>query len=166
MSARADGPRGGQRRWAGTHVVQLRTWIHASLVGLVLLGLSTSGHAELLMEGSREQVLLKADRVPLANIIAALSGRFNMALKSAVPLDVVVDGRYSGPLTEVLGRLLRSYDFVLSVGKTRDSPLSIIVLGHSNRAAIVPSLVRLRASVDQVPVSDRIPVAHPGDGGM
>jgi hypothetical protein len=131
------------------------------VVGLTLFGFATFGHAELLVEGSRDRVIVKADQVPLNSVIDALANRFNVTLRSPVALDGVVNGRYSGSLTAVLARLLRSYDFVLGVGRNREAdPISIVVLGQSNNTATPSALVRLQPPVERIPVGRR------GDGGL
>jgi hypothetical protein len=132
------------------------TCTRASIVGIMLVGLQTIAHAELLVDGSKDQVIVMADQASLNDVIDALGNRFNFKFRSSVALDVTVNGRYSGSLTSVLVRLLRSYDFVLAVGHNRESdPISIVVLGESNKVANTSALR-----------PGRRPVDRPGDGGM
>jgi hypothetical protein len=133
--------------------------MRAGVVGAALLGLQAPAHAELLVDGSREQVVVKVDQRPLSDVIEALANRFNVTLRSSVALDAVVNGRYAGSLTSVLARLLRSYDFVLAVGRNRDAdPISIIVVGQSGDAPTTSALARLQAP--------RAPAPRGGEQGL
>jgi hypothetical protein len=126
-------------RW-GSAGVALRlarsalAWI--SIVAVALLASQSPGHSEFLVDGSRDNLVVKADQTPLSDIVDALRNKFNVRLKSQISLDARIDGRFSGPLIPVLRRLLEPYNFALALGQDGDTnSIVIIVLGQIKQTA-------------------------------
>jgi hypothetical protein len=91
------------------------------------------GYADVVVEGSPDHVVITADHAQLSDVIEALSKKFDVHLKSSVQLDSQTDGQFSGTLTYVLKRLLRSYDFALTTARVgRIEPPAIVIYGQRN----------------------------------
>jgi hypothetical protein len=129
------------------------------MMTVLLIASQSPGYSELLLDGSRDHLVVKADRMPLSQIFDALGEKFSVRLKSPIPPDIQLGGHFSGSLTYVIRRLLQSYDFVLAVGQGGDiDSIVITVLGQKNYAA-----GNLLSSASFQPPT------HPprrGDGGM
>lgn len=109
--------------------------IRANIIAVAFLAFQSPAYPGFLLDGSRDNLEVKADQAPLSDIIGALGRKFDVRLKSQVALDVRVDGYFSGSLTSVLRRLLEPYNFVFALGQNGDvNSIVVIVLGQANNA--------------------------------
>jgi hypothetical protein len=107
----------------------------ATIMTVALLASQSPGYSEFLVNGSRDNLVVKADQTPLSDIVDALGKKFDIRLKSQVSLDARVSGRFSGSLTSVLKRLFETYNFVLAQGQNGDTnSIVVLVLSQSNNA--------------------------------
>jgi hypothetical protein len=78
----------------------------------------------------------------LADVLSRFDTAFAVKCRSAVPLQAVIRGHYSGSLSQVVARLLDSYNYMI---RTERNETEIIVLGRAGETAVVPK-GRLAAS--------------------
>ena len=64
---------------------------------------------------TRETVAVRvvADNRSLADILSVFAAEYHVRFRSSLPLDDVVTGTYSGPIEDVIPRLLRNYDLFI-----------------------------------------------------
>jgi hypothetical protein len=118
----------------------------------LILSQPLSGHVDALrrideqkvhVRGSPEAVTIEARDTSVEDVLAALSRAFDMDYQSSIDLDKPLYGTYVGPLSQVLTRILRGYNFVL---KTDNSRIVVTVVGTLNSLAANPSPPGLPAS--------------------
>jgi hypothetical protein len=118
----------------------------------LILSQPLSGHVDAIrrideqkvhVRGSPEAVTIEARDTSVEDVLAALSRAFDMDYQSSIDLDKPLYGTYVGPLSQVLTRILRGYNFVL---KTDNSRIVVTVVGTLNSLAANPSPPGLPAS--------------------
>ena len=71
----------------------------------------------------------------LADVLSAFGARLPVKYRSSVPLNVEINGAYSGSLSQVVARLLDGYNYAIK----QDSGLTeIIVFGKRGEVAVAP----------------------------
>ena len=120
--------------------------ISLSIIGLLLAVLaSNSVRAEVRVQGPVENVRLQASDATAAEILAALSERFELGVRGTTA-NRRVTGTYEGSLRHVLARVLVGYDYVI---QTRGANIDVIVLSagaprQARPAPPPPPIVRRR----------------------
>jgi hypothetical protein len=101
---------------------------------------SSVGHAEVRLEGSPELIVLDVREATLGEVLDALTGKFDVRVRSPVSLNSRVNGSFTGALTSVVPRLLDSYNYVLSSRQAGGrSTLEIMWIGKKAPAQVIPS---------------------------
>jgi hypothetical protein len=118
--------------------------ISVRLIGTAVAVLSTLqlAHAHLRIEESSGHLVVIADEAQLGEILDQLGERLRITLKSNLPRNVSMNGRFSGTLDEIVRRLFDGYDFVTARRRQLDGvpAIDIIVIGRSNlRPAPAPN---------------------------
>jgi hypothetical protein len=73
----------------------------------------------------------------LSDVLSAFGARLPVKYRSSVPLNVEINGAYSGSLSQVVSRLLDGYNYAIK----QDSGLTeIIVFGKRGEAAVAPQI--------------------------
>lgn len=72
-------------------------------------------HAEVLLEGSADAIRLEANQASVDEILAALGRSYQVRYRTALALDRSITGSYSGPLAQVIARVLVGYDYVARI---------------------------------------------------
>jgi hypothetical protein len=117
----------------------LRRGIHAALwLGALVAGVSTASRAEINVEGTATAMRVTTSQDRMSDMLSALGAAFNVRYRTAVGLDDVVSGTYSGSLRQVLSRLLDDYNYVI---RTDQDTIDVVVVGrHGERpVAVQPS---------------------------
>jgi hypothetical protein len=100
--------------------------------------------------GDPAKMKLEVRQTSLTSVLSALSAAYPITFKSAVPLDELRDGAYTGPLHELITRLLDGYDYVI---KENNATLDVLILGKSGTLAIRAPTA---APIHRIPVTTRI----------
>jgi hypothetical protein len=103
---------------------------------------ATEAAADIKVDGNLRALQLSASGDSLADVLSRFGTAFAVKCRSAVPLQTVVRGSYSGSLSQVVARLLDGYNYMI---RTERDETEIIVLGRAGEAAVVPK-GRLAAS--------------------
>jgi hypothetical protein len=109
-----------------------------AIVGLLVTALaSNSVRAEVRVQGPLEDVRLEASNATAAEILAALSERFELRVQGTTA-NHRITGTYKGPLRHVLARILVGYDYVI---KPNGANIDLIVLstGAPRKAMLAPA---------------------------
>ena len=118
-----------------------------AIVGLLVTALhSNAVRAEVRVQGPLEDVRLEASNATTAEILAALSERFELRVQGATA-NHRITGTYEGPLRHVLARILVGYDYVI---KPNGANIDLIVLStrashEAMPAPAPPPIVQRRA---------------------
>jgi hypothetical protein len=98
-------------------------------------GCSASAFAEVRVEGDLTALRVTARGDALSDVLSAFENPFRVKYRTAVPLNVEINGAYSGSLPQVVSRLLDGYNYVIK----RDQDLTeIIIFGTRGEAAAAP----------------------------
>ena len=120
--------------------------IPLSIIGLLLAALAgNSVRAEVQVQGPVENFRLQASDATAAEILAALSERFELGVRGTTA-NRRVTGTYEGSLRHVLARVLVGYDYVI---QSRGANIDVIVLStgaprQARPAPPPPPIVRRR----------------------
>jgi hypothetical protein len=121
----------------------------ALLLGLLIAGPSTVGHAEVNVSGTAASIRIVTSQESISVVLSAVAEAFNVRYRSVITLDDRVSGTYSGSLREVVSRLLSGYDYVI---KQDGRTVEIVVLGRhgaSPLAAQAPAGASGKTFADQ-----------------
>jgi hypothetical protein len=88
--------------------------------------------AETQVRGQSDNIYLQAENASIGEVLAALSAEFKLTYKLASSPGRTVTGVYSGPLQQVLVRVLDSHDYFI---KNLDDSVDVVVLGASSMSA-------------------------------
>ena len=108
------------------------------LAGLVTPLGSSPSRAAVEVQGTSASVHVVAHNAKVSEVLWALTETLeSFRCKEATNIDDVISGSYNGPVEDVLGRILRGYDYVITIQGTA---IDILVVGKSAGApAIVPA---------------------------
>ena len=122
---------------------------YLAVVAALACGLATSASAEVQVQGNLDGLRLLASGDALSDVLSALSAELPVRFRTAVPLSGEIKGAFSGPLTQVIARLLSGHNYVIKMDRGQ---AEIIVLGPGG----------------EIPVAAKLPVAGngPGNGVM
>lgn len=108
--------------------------------------------ASLRLTGDPAKLRLETRRTSVASVLAALATAYHISFRSAVVLDELRDGTYTGSLRHVVGRLLDGYNYFI---EEHDAALDVFVVGRSDgKAAPAPTMPVVRQH--RIPVTYRI----------
>ena len=104
-------------------------------VSALACGAATDASAEVHVEGNLSALRVSASGDALSDVLSAFGTRLPVRYRTAIPLNVEINGAYSGSLSQVISRLLDGYNYVIE----NDHELTeIIVLGKNGEVAIPP----------------------------
>jgi len=137
---------------ARTRFIPVACWMLAGLV--IPLG-SLPARAAVEVQGTSASVHVVAHNAKVSEVLRALTDTLeSFRCKETTNLDDVISGSYNGPVEDVLGRLLRGYDYIIT---TQGTAIDILVVGKSAAApAIVPAAAP--AAVTLVPPAFAAPL--------
>ena len=95
----------------------------------------TQAAADVSVGGNLRALQLSASGDSLADVLSRFDTVFSVICRSAVPLQAVVHGSYSGSLSQVVARLLDGYNYMIRIDRNETE---IIVLGRGGEAAVMP----------------------------
>ena len=110
-----------------------RAWPAAALAVVTVMLMAGTVHADVRVKGDAGAVQVDATRSNVGEVLSALESAFRLRVKASVALDRHVGGRFTGPLAQVLPRLLDGYNYVIRMQATE---IEVNILGSpGNRAA-------------------------------
>jgi hypothetical protein len=110
---------------------------------------ASNAHAEVVIDTSRDNVLVKIVNDTVGDALEALSRRISFKYRSTLPLNKIIGGNFSGSFDEVLSRLLTGFDFVVVYNP---QGIEVLVYGESNpEPTQLPSLLTARQQARRIP---------------
>jgi uncharacterized protein YabE (DUF348 family) len=98
---------------------------------------SANASAEVRVEGDLTALRVTTSGDTLSDVLSAFGRRHHVKYRTAVPLDLEINGAYSGSFSQVVSRLLDGYNYVIK--KDRDLT-EIIVFGNRGEVAMPPKV--------------------------
>jgi hypothetical protein len=83
------------------------------VLSAVGVSLPASSYGDIRIEHAGTAVRATVNRESVADVLAAFCATLDVRYRTAIPLDRVVSGTYSGSVTKIIGRLLDGHDFVI-----------------------------------------------------
>ena len=109
----------------------------AITAGLALMLLAAEpARAATEIEGSQNDVDLRVRNASIGDVLAALAARFKLTYRAPPNLTGELSGRYSGPLNQVLARILDGVDYVVEAS---DEGIRLVILNPADKAKASPS---------------------------
>jgi len=100
-------------------------------LALMLLPLAAkAASAATEIEGSPSDVNLRVRNAPIRDVLAALAARFKLTYRAPPDLTSELSGRYSGPLNQVLARILDGVDYVVEAS---DDGIKLVIFSPSDK---------------------------------
>jgi hypothetical protein len=115
----------------------------AIMLSVALAAAPTSALAEAQVRGNPEAVTIEAKNTSIQEILAALSGTFDLHYRSSANLDTRLTGNYQGSLQKVMKRVLDGYSYFAKIGDdgidltVLDTPRTALAAGDSLSARVV-----------------------------
>ena len=107
-----------------------------TLAGLVIPLRSLPACAAVEVQGTRASVHVVAQNATVSEVLKALTETLkSFHCKETINLDGVISGSYTGSVEDILGRILREYDYIIT---TQGAAIEIVVIGRSG-SAVVPA---------------------------
>jgi hypothetical protein len=107
-----------------------------ALTLLLFLGLSEA-HAEVRLSTDGAMVRIEAQAARVSEVLSALQTKFKLRYRIAMGVDDTIDGTFSGPVEQVVGRALAKLNYVV---KRENDGLEVVVLGRrGDHAVVAPS---------------------------
>src|SRR5262245_17912707 len=106
-----------------------------TLAGLLIPLGSLPARADVEVQGTSASVHVVAHNAKVSEVLRALTETLeSFHCKETTNLDDVISGSYNGPVEDVLGRILRGYDYVIAIQGTA---INILVVGKSASAPVI-----------------------------
>ena len=96
--------------------------------------------ADVIVEGDAGAVRLRASHAPVAEALSALRAAFNVQYRASIYLDRQVHGIYSGPLDQMIARVLAGYNYYVV---KNDGGIEVVVFGTPGKTAVAAAAVAL-----------------------
>ena len=120
--------------------MQARTCMAYAMVLLVIAAHAAAAHAEIRIEGSASSVRVEARDATVADVLAALAGRFALRVRGTAGDRRIISADFDGPLRRVIARVLDGYDYVI---RARGDGLEVMVLGTASSNAVASPVYRV-----------------------
>ena len=86
-------------------------------------------HAGVSLRGDSKTIEMNVENSPLVEVLHVIASNFAVDVNSRVDLSVSINGTFRGSISEVLSRLLRSYDYVLK--HSTSGRLQLVIIRRS-----------------------------------
>jgi len=106
------------------------------ILAAIFFGLTlgaTPARAAVSVHGDVTSVQVVADQATVSEVIRALSSALGFRYDTKANIDSVIGGTYRGPLSSVLGQILRGYNYVI---ETHDTTIHLIVVGKAGKIPV------------------------------
>ena len=114
----------------------------ARMTGVLMLATlitAQSVHAEVRVEGNARTIRIEANQAPVAEVLTALGNTSIVHVRTIEPMDGTIDGVFTGPLEQVLSKLLAEYNYVLRKGR---NSVELLIIGARGTRAIYNAPIR------------------------
>src|SRR4051812_19143524 len=118
------------RRFDGISLLRRGSAVMAAGLALMLIATQPAGAATE-GEGSQNAVDLRVRNASIGDVLAALAARFKLTYRAPPNLAGELSGRYSGPLNQVLTRILDGVDYVVEAS---DEGIKLVILNPADKA--------------------------------
>jgi hypothetical protein len=122
-----------------------RCCLLAAIVTLAF-GLVTAAAAEVHVEGDLSALRVTASGDTLSDVLSTFGSLFQVKYRTAVPLDVEMNGAYSGSFSQVVSRLLNGYNYVI---KKDENLIEIIIVGKRGEVAVPPEVPTTKGALSR-----------------
>jgi hypothetical protein len=117
--------------------------------------------AEVRLVGSPEAVEVEVNEATVEELLTALRETYDVQYRSSVALNRSISGSYSGPLRQVLARVLRGYDFFVDGSEGR---LRVAVVSSAENPSAPPDLNNLNLAAPRPPIGPNRARVPPNGG--
>jgi hypothetical protein len=100
----------------------------------LICALPTVAGADVHIDGTPAAVRVTTSRDSIADVLAALSAAFKIKYRSAIRLDAPAAANYAGSFSQVVGRLLDGYSYII---KHEGETTEVVVFGSRGDVPIV-----------------------------
>lgn len=100
---------------------------------LAMLMTAHSVHAEVRIEGDARAIRIEANQASVADVLTALGNTSIVRVRTTEPLEGIVDGVFTGPLEQVLPKLLAEYNYIL---RKEQNSIELLIIGARGTQAI------------------------------
>ena len=108
------------------------------------------------VQGTSASIHVVAQNATVSEVLRALTETVkSFHCKETINLDRVISGSYKGSVEDILGRVLREYDYIIT---TQGTAIEIVVIGRSGSAPTVVPVSGTGAPVPTAPTS--VAVTH------
>jgi hypothetical protein len=129
------GPRDGARLQSRFPLgLGFRALFALTLAGLAVV-CATEADAEVIVEGGPSEMRVRVENGTVGQVLEALGQTVNLRYRSVASLNKVIGGSFSGPLRQVLSRVLAGFDFVVV---SNPQGLELLVYGESVKNPVLP----------------------------
>lgn len=116
------------------HAQRLLQAAHVVVPLVVALAVdAVPARAGMRVEGDASAVRIIADRAPISDVLNVLRTRFNVRYETMIKLETVLTGTYSGPVEEVLPRVLTGFNYIIT---KKDGVFTVVVVGRPGDATV------------------------------
>src|SRR6202140_2176378 len=92
-------------------------------------------HAEVRVNGDAGALQVAATQSNVAEVLSALESAFRLRVKTPIVLDRAIGGTFTGPLAQILRRMLEDYNYVI---RWQATEIEVTVIGlKGDRTAVV-----------------------------
>jgi hypothetical protein len=121
----------------GRHAIRGKRGCLLWAVTALACAMATTASAEIHVEGDLSALRVTTSGDALSDVLSAFGALLPVKYRTSVPLNVEINGAYSGSLSQVVSRLLDGYNYAIK----QDSGLTeIIVFGKRGDAAVAPQV--------------------------
>jgi hypothetical protein len=101
----------------------------------VLIVTAGTVHAEVRVNGDASALQVVATQSNVAEVLSALESAFQLRVKTPIVLDRAIGGTFTGPLEQILRRILEDYNYFI---RWQETKIEVTVIGLTgDRAAVV-----------------------------
>lgn len=148
MNFQGRKPLGG-RVWHQVAGAALTACVYgAAIAGLGISTMRSSAFAATEIQRQGDELEVQAENASIKEILDALSGQFNLIYNQSSAVGRVLTGRFSGPLKQVLARVLAGNDYVIAMS---GDTTRIVVLNPSSVTALATAEQSLPGDQNSAP---------------
>jgi hypothetical protein len=96
---------------------------------------ATEADAGVIVEGDPGEMRVGVENETVGQVLETLSQTLNLRYRSVAPLNKVIGGSFSGPVGQILSRVLAGFDFVVV---SQPQGLEVVVYGESGKNQVLP----------------------------
>jgi len=85
------------------------------------------------VRGDIRSAEIVAHQAPVSEVLSAIGATLNVRFNTSTVAEAIINGTYRGALEDVLARVLRGYNYVIT---TREGAIEVTVIGRSDELPV------------------------------